>query len=111
MTKGLQKQRRMSDPRVLFQDADVLVIDKPAGLSVHADGRSDGATLADWILAHYPDTADVGEPFTTLDGRVFPRPGIVHRLDKETSGVMILAKTPEDFTYLKEQFQEHKVKK
>ena len=96
---------------VIYEDADVLVIDKPAGLNVHADGRTEEKTLGDWLLEHYPEMREVGEPFTTLDGRVFPRPGIVHRLDRDTSGVMILAKTPEAFTYLKEQFKEHKVKK
>src|SRR3989344_6787862 len=98
-------------PKLIYDDADVLVIDKPAGLNVHADGRTVEHALGDWLLEKYPRMKDVGEPFTTLDGRVFPRPGIVHRLDRDTSGGMILAKTPEAFTYLKKQFQEHIVKK
>lgn len=103
------------EPKVIYENADVLVIDKPAGLNVHAGGRTIEATLSDWVIKKYPEMKDVGEPFVlipnTKDLPPIPRPGIVHRLDRDTSGVMILAKTPEAFVYLKEQFKEHKVKK
>src|SRR3989344_517155 len=101
----------MNDPLVIFEDADVLVLDKPAGLVVHGDGRVVEASLSDWILEHYPELEKVGEAFTTLEGKVFPRPGIVHRLDRDTSGLMVVAKTPEAFDYLKKEFKEHRVKK
>ena len=70
---------------VLYEDADVIVLDKPAGLVVHpAPGNEDG-TLVNALLAH------CGEQFTGIgDER---RPGIVHRLDKDTSGIMVVAKT------------------
>ena len=69
---------------VVFEDADVLVVDKPAGMVTHPGaGRIDG-TLAAAALAHTPDMAGVGSP---------RRPGIVHRLDKGTSGLIVLAKT------------------
>ena len=99
------------EPQIIFQDADVLVLDKPASLVVHGDGRTQEATLSDWILEHYPELEKVGEPFTTLDGKVFPRPGIAHRLDRETSGLIIIAKTQKSFEYLKNEFKEHKIKK
>ncbi len=70
--------------RVVFEDADVLVVDKSAGMVTHPGaGRIDG-TLAAAALAHAPDMAGVGSP---------RRPGIVHRLDKGTSGLIVLAKT------------------
>ena len=70
---------------ILYEDADILVLDKPAGLVVHpAPGNQDG-TLVNALLAHCGDT------LTGIGGE--RRPGIVHRLDKDTSGVMVVAKT------------------
>jgi 23S rRNA pseudouridine1911/1915/1917 synthase len=99
------------EPSVIYEDDDVLVLDKPAGLVVHGDGRTQETTLSDWILRHYPSLEKVGEPFVTLDGKIFPRPGIVHRLDRETSGLIIVAKTAVAYEYLKNEFKEHRVKK
>ena len=94
------------EPTIIFEDDNILVIDKPAGLMVHSDGRTKEETLSDWVLKKYPELKDVGEPWEDI-----PRPGIVHRLDKDTSGVMVLAKTQETFEELKGQFQERKIKK
>lgn len=100
---------------ILYEDKDVLVINKPAGLVVHADGKTVEPTLVDWILENYPETKGVGEPMqlatnnsqlTTID-----RPGIVHRLDRETSGVLVIAKNQKAFEFLKKQFQERKMEK
>lgn len=99
------------EPSVLYEDADVLVINKPAGLIVHADGRTEEHSVAAWILERYPALAEVGEPWTSPQGEVIPRPGIVHRLDRDTSGVMILAKTQEAYALLKQQFQERSTEK
>ena len=106
------------EPTIIYENMEVLVLNKPAGLVVHSDGRTEEATLANWILEHYPKLKDVGEPFYPLAPNTqqpattaIPRPGIVHRLDRETSGVMIVAKTPTAFTYLKNEFREHRVKK
>ncbi|MCC2630966.1 MAG: hypothetical protein K0S38_775 [Candidatus Paceibacter sp.] len=101
---------------VLFQNENMVVINKPAGLVVHADGRTKEATLVDWILEKYPDIKEVGEPLvikeknpSTSSGQVNQqvvyRPGIVHRLDRDTSGVLVIAKNQEAFEYLKSQFQ------
>jgi 23S rRNA pseudouridine1911/1915/1917 synthase len=92
------------EPTIVYEDGDVLVIDKPAGLIVHSDGRTEEPSVADWVLKQYPQMAGVGEPWTSPQGEGVPRPGIVHRLDRDTSGVMILAKTSEAYAYLKEQF-------
>lgn len=98
-------------PRIIHEDEHLLVIEKPAGLMVHPDGRAEGKTLVDWVLETHPDMKGVGEPLTLASGVVIERPGIVHRLDRETSGVMLLAKTPEMFALLKEQFMNHEVGK
>lgn len=95
-----------NEPTILYEDADVLVVNKPAGLVVHGDGRTHEPTLSDWLLARDPMMAHVGEPWTSPSGEVIPRPGIVHRLDRDTSGVMVIAKTNEAFTHLKIQFQD-----
>lgn len=99
------------DIPILFDNEELLVINKPAGLVVHPDGKTKEPTLVDWILENYPNIAEVGEPWITPQGKQIPRPGIVHRLDKETSGVLIIAKTQETFLHLKQQFQEHLVTK
>lgn len=96
---------------ILYEDADTLVINKPAGLIVHSDGRTEEPSVAAWVLAHYPALAQVGEPWTSPQGEVIERPGIVHRLDRDTSGVMILAKTQEAYLFLKEQFQDRSTEK
>lgn len=96
---------------IIYEDADVLVINKPAGLAVHGDGISQDATLTDWLLSRYPEMIDVGESMFSQKGVEIKKPGLVHRLDKETSGVMIIAKNQESFLFLKEQFQEHQVSK
>jgi len=101
---------------ILYETDDVLVINKPAGLMVHADGKPSNAfamagkakkaILTDWILEKYPDMKGVGEAMAEID-----RPGIVHRLDEETSGVLILAKNQQSFLDIKSQFQNRTIKK
>ena len=99
-----------AEPEVLYEDDHVIGIAKPAGLVVHA-GIGTGHTLADWISARYPMLDSVGEPYIDPSGRVIERPGMVHRLDKETSGVMVLAKRQEVFDTLKKHFQKGRVRK
>ena len=106
-----ENEGRASDIDILYEDADVLVIDKPTGLQVHPDGRSEEETVADWFLARVPEAKGVGEPQTLQNGTVIDRPGIVHRLDRDTSGVMILAKTQAAFLHLKAEFHDRKAKK
>ena len=87
---------------ILYEDTDILVVNKPAGLVVHpAPGHQTG-TLVHAILHHCPDLPGIGEE---------RRPGIVHRLDKETSGVMVVAKTDTAMASLATQFKGRRVKK
>jgi 23S rRNA pseudouridine1911/1915/1917 synthase len=96
---------------ILYEDSEVVAVNKPAGLIVHSDGKTKEPSLVDWVLEKYPEIKDVGEPGRNASGETIFRPGIVHRLDRETSGVMLIAKTKESFELLKKQFQDHEVKK
>jgi 23S rRNA pseudouridine1911/1915/1917 synthase len=99
------------EPTILYEDADVLVIDKPAGLVVHSDGRTEESTLSDWVLEKYPTLKDVGGMHTLDSGRYAPRAGILHRLDRETSGVIIIAKNDETFYFIQRQFLDRSIEK
>jgi 23S rRNA-/tRNA-specific pseudouridylate synthase len=152
---------------IIFENEDMLVLNKPAGISVHKDGKHDEYTVADYILEHYPQLDGVGEDtlipekqeqkikpkmwkgqiedpgfaFKTRKERmnqkkqksedlssensdteseaeplpaiksVIKRPGIVHRLDKETSGCLVIAKNQKSYNHLKKQFHDREVKK
>ncbi|MES2471089.1 MAG: RluA family pseudouridine synthase [Patescibacteria group bacterium] len=97
--------------KILYEDKDYVVIDKPSGLVVHADGKTDEPVLTDWVLQKYPEAKGVGEPTKLSDGTEIDRPGIVHRIDRETSGVLVIAKNQKAHQALKEQFQERLVHK
>ncbi len=99
------------NPQIIFEDDDVMVLCKPAGMSVHRDGKREEKTLADWFMARVPKAQGVGEPLVLTNGTVVDRPGIVHRLDKQTSGVIVLAKNQKAFFFLKEQFKEREIQK
>lgn len=100
-------------PEIIYEDENVLVLNKPSGLVVHDDGKEredKEETLCDWVMKEFPEIENVGEPMD-IKGEIIKRPGIVHRLDKETSGVIILAKNQDSFNFLKNQFQERLAKK
>jgi len=88
---------------IIYEDSDVLAVNKPAGIVVHPDYRHKTATLIQKILKIRPEIAGVGEDKL--------RPGVVHRLDKDTSGVLIIAKNQKSYNLLKKQFQQRSVKK
>lgn len=98
-------------PEVLYEDESVLVINKPAGLLVHDDGRGAEATVVAWFLSRVPTAYGVGEPGWQPDGSPLERSGVVHRLDADTSGVMILAKQQAAHRYLKAQFTARTIEK
>ncbi|MFH0956068.1 MAG: RluA family pseudouridine synthase [Candidatus Falkowbacteria bacterium] len=86
--------------KIIHETDEFLVINKPAGLAVHG---LNNYTLADWLMEKYPGILQVGDDPE--------RPGIVHRLDKDVSGLMIIAKTQAAFNSLKKQFQSRAIKK
>ncbi len=95
----------MDYPIVLYDDDSLLAINKPAGWVVHEGAGETGETIVDWFVKNYP--AVMSHHWEELN-----RVGIVHRLDKDTSGIMVLAKSPEILTALQKQFQDrttHKV--
>ncbi len=96
---------------VLYEDMDIVAVNKPSGLLTHADGRSSNETVADWFVYNYPEAKNVGESQKLTDGTLLQRPGIVHRLDTDTSGVLVLAKTQQAHERLKTAFQKHEIQK
>lgn len=84
---------------ILYQDADLIVVDKPAGLVVHPGAGNPSGTLVNALIHHCGDT------LSGIGG--VKRPGIVHRLDKDTSGVMVVAKTDTAHRALSEDFADH----
>lgn len=90
-------------PEIIFEADDYLVINKPAGLAVHGGGNIKDTTLADLLIERYPKIKTVGDDPV--------RPGIVHRLDKEVSGLMVIAKNNETFLHLKNQFKDRDINK
>lgn len=88
-----------------------MAINKPAGIAVHSDGKMKEKTISDWVLKKYPETKNVGESVELPNGEKIERHGIVHRLDKDTSGVLLIAKTKEGYWHLKKQFKDRKIKK
>ena len=93
----------MLEPEVIYSDDNLVVLNKPAGLTVHPDNYSSGPFLTNWLVSKYPEIVGVGENAE--------RPGIVHRLDKDTSGVMVVAKNNQTYQFLKEQFKNHEAKR
>jgi len=97
------KQQEAPELRIIDETADYLVIDKQEGVLVHPDSKQDSGTLVDALVAHDPKIAKLGaEP---------ERAGIVHRLDREVSGLMVIPKTEDAFDNLKHQFSQHSVDK
>ncbi len=79
---------------------------------VHGDGKTeDTPTVVEWFLRREPAATGVGEPGYSVKGALLDRSGIVHRLDRETSGVLILTKTQDAYQFLKQQFKDRKVVK
>lgn len=96
--------------RVVHEDRDFLVLDKPAGIAVHGGAGVRSETVVDWLVRKYPEVKKVGDP-STSSGQAIERPGIVHRLDKDTSGVLLVARNQKSFEALKHLFKERKVEK
>ncbi|HZZ99542.1 MAG TPA: RluA family pseudouridine synthase [Candidatus Paceibacterota bacterium] len=89
----------------VYEDENIVVINKPYGLIVHRKNATDTQpAVTDWVADNYPALENIGEPFSA-SGTPLPRYGIAHRLDKDTSGLLVIAKNQSAFDYLKKQFQ------
>lgn len=102
------------DISIIYENKNIIIINKPSGLVVHGDGKTDEPSVVDWILENYPDIEGVGEDMhISHKGEEIhiKRPGIVHRIDRDTSGCLVIAKTQASFEYLKQQFKDRLVYK
>ncbi|MBI2582833.1 RluA family pseudouridine synthase [Candidatus Azambacteria bacterium] len=88
---------------IIYEDADLLVVNKPAGITVHGGPGIKGPTIAEWLLNERLEVRGVGDDPL--------RPGIVHRLDRDTSGVLVIAKNQPIFEYVKQQFTSREIEK
>ena len=96
---------------IIYEDKELLAVNKPAGVAVHEDGRTKEWVLTDWVRENRPEVVGVGEEMRLQNGTVIDRPGIVHRLDRDTSGVLLIAKTQNTFLFLKNQFKNRETSK
>jgi len=88
---------------IIKETPDYIVLNKPAGLLMHGADNETRTSLTDWLIKYYPKISKVGEDLN--------RPGIVHRLDKDVSGIVVVAKNQKSFDDLKKQFKGRKVVK
>lgn len=91
-------------PEIIYVHDNFAVLNKPPGISMHGGSGIAGFTLANWIVQRFPETQTVGDDPAL-------RPGIVHRLDKDTSGVVVIARTNAAFERLKRLFQNRRIEK
>lgn len=99
-------------PNIIFENDHIVVLDKPSGMLVHeSEEESSKNTVVAWFLSRCPEAREVGEPGRAPSGKALLRSGVVHRLDRETSGIMVMAKTQEAFEHLKHQFQSRSIYK
>ncbi|MCK5044448.1 RluA family pseudouridine synthase [Candidatus Parcubacteria bacterium] len=90
----------MENIEIIYEDDNLLAVNKPAGIVVFPEGKYQGKTLIDCLIEERPKLKKVGSP---------PRYGVVHRLDKDTSGILLIAKNDKSMEFLQKQFQERKV--
>lgn len=88
---------------IIYQNKNIIAVNKPAGIQVHPDSHEKKNTLANALVASWPEIKNVGEDLL--------RPGIVHRLDKDTSGIIIIARNQEAFFELKKKFKNREIEK
>lgn len=93
--------------KVIYQDKNIIAIDKPAGIKVHPSSFAEEDTLVNFLVAKFPEIENINDG--SLGSAL--RPGIVHRLDKDTSGVMVVARNQKTFDELKKLFHDRQIEK
>ncbi len=106
-----EKTNLTNKVRIIFEHEDFLIIDKPAGLLVHKTNNPESYSLVDIILRQYPEIRGVRDKHQSKEAELQERDGIVHRIDKDTSGIIIMARNQEAFEIFKQLFQDRKVYK
>ncbi len=97
--------------KIIFENENFLVIDKPSGIVIHPFDYSTEYTLVDFLHENYSKMFYIDNSVTLQDKRTIELGGIVHKLDRDTSGILVIAKTQEVFDELKSQFRNHIIKK
>jgi len=98
-------------PHVITETPDYLILEKPFGLLVHPTQKGETDTLANWLVERYPEIAKVGDEANRAGPSTELRAGLVHRLDRDVSGLMVIARTQPMFEHLKAQFQDRQILK
>lgn len=101
--KEKKETKFVAEPKIIEQNDEYLILDKPHNMLVHATDKGEVNTLADWVMQKFPQTKKIGD-----DPQ---RPSIVHRLDKEVSGLIVIPLTQDSFDNIKQQFQDRTIKK
>ena len=106
-----EKTNLYNKVKIIFEHKDFLIIDKPAGLLVHKTNNLESYSLADIILKQYPEIRGVRDKYQSKEAELQERDGIVHRIDKDTSGIIVIARNQKAFEILKQLFQDRQVYK
>jgi len=109
-TKEILRSAQDDSVKIVSATADYIVVDKPSGLLTHPTEAEEKNSLIGWLIKKYPEIKKVSGPLSP-DAANKLRPGVVHRLDREASGLLVVARTPKMFDSLKEQFKNRTVKK
>jgi 23S rRNA pseudouridine1911/1915/1917 synthase len=96
---------------ILYEDADVVAVAKPAGLITHSDGRTKEETAEDWFKEKYPEAEVLASESPAGEDVTERKVGYVHRLDRDTSGVLVFAKNPAAYSFLRKAFHDREVQK
>ena len=99
------------EPTIIFEDRNFLVLNKPARLIVHNDGHTKEGSVVGWLEKNYPKLEGIGGSVDVAGGEQVERYGLVHRIDRDTSGILLVAKNQKTFDMLKQQFMDRKMKK
>ena len=109
--KEKEKKIKFLKPKILKETDDYIVLEKPSGMLVHSTSKGEEDTLVHWLVKKYPELKKIADPISLNKRDKVFRPGIVHRLDREVSGLMVIARTQTSFEDLKKQFQKKEIKK
>jgi len=110
-TSTTETTQAAPEPKIMAETDDYIILEKPAGLLVHATLKNETNTLANWLAKKYPELEKIADPESLKRDEQIFRPGIVHRLDKDVSGVMLIARNQNAFEYFKKLFQKRDIKK
>jgi len=107
----IARSKNVPLPIVIKKTKDYLIIEKPSGLLVHATSKNEPNTLVAWLVKKYPEIKKIADPESLTKRDKIYRPGIVHRLDKDVSGLMLITLNQDSFEYYKDQFKKKLIKK